>query len=1412
MPAFEPEASELDDEAIAEIGPTTISHPVGELLTPSASGRPLWLRPTGGALSPVRPVGIVRLRVRTEDGAPAAGTTLRASLRKDGGTLATTEVVVGPTGFTSVDFSDHEAEGTEVVVQPIVMDPEKGTAAEGEETVVTRPDMDGKPASFVFVKDGFRGIDSTRLGGLSRWRPRFLPEYEDVEAAPELFAPAVIERDGTCALDFRSEVDTHTVTFNQVIRLKDPGPPRTGRFTDNEIERLSHPFPRPLSYAHDAEGNHPVQAWFAVPGILNVYTQRWTRVGHGLGSILYSLALAPCEETRIAVIEWNRTEQARRREAVETDERLSHQIRRDRTVSEAVDSVLEEVQAGRSSTMEAGLGLSLGPIVLGGGGGTSASQSSGARTLAMNTAQQLADQTEQQSSSRRKLRSTVVTQASATEREEITTRTVRNSNRSHALTVQYFQVVEHHTVETALTQQIDVLLVPYLVPGELFDEFPSFEAFGGSTVLQPNNAPGPQPLQAVGNGLVRWLDAYGEHIGEAVPGRLRKGIAALQRLLHAPEIYEADQPEVLASRWTIELAGGWRPGVRFRLSAAEGQVRVLRLVNPSRGDTILKAVSEPVEIRSVEGLTVSWESSRDETAVDVLKSDLGDVVSWLSGHQGDVARELVDQLTEKRTFRLDTSGLVVTAHTEASKWLPRAGSYAIIPPSGTDIVIPLDESQPSHKLPASRPEIDILETESSRYRDYAAARDLALHVRRHAMSYLKHLWLTEDPDERALRFDRYQYGPSSNRRPLLDVIENRPIGVSGNLVAFPLLEGGQTSEARLMDSIKLRRLVTLPTDGVFSEVFLSACKATEIRDVTRAVDEQHACHGGAPEITGVQPRGGTAPTIPGSANLPASMLSIQTAPGAPAPSGLGAAAQVLGQPDLFRDMSLGAETVAAARALAQQATVTSGENQRAAIDALVTLLTGGLGGAGRSPGSAVDGEGLATDGTTTSTQRMASGAMVRDSDPVRINDQLQNLRQARAAGQISTDGERQGAENLLGIVPETPRHEPRETTGRGERAPDDSVEELRSRLVAPLPSDANDGTRLVAVIYFATRSPDPNVSRDLVESLGEDDRAVLDQLRHDAAAHRQRIRVWGYADARPDSTGENPSLNQDLSILRAHAVEEYLVTPSNPFSTVEAQGFGDEFSDPTDPDAFPAHRRVEILASTFDVATTPRPTPQRPFEEDDLRQGLEGWLDDLANDPPEMEPEVKLKGIQFVRAYVYGCYLLDLFERGVLHPPRGSTHGEVARELFVSGASVQNVQRLPAIQDSLVSGLELGGVTSADSLVRQVRHQKNVRADPFYAAAYMSLYEGLDWSSGRVDWFAVEHADPPSEPYPDPWDDLPSRHREALRRAGLAEDYLSGAEHRSHMRPRLHVLHRCYGEAHALVRANHPAIAGVMGI
>src|SRR5262249_15350657 len=77
-------------------------------------------------------------------------------------------------------------------------------------------------------------------------------------------------------------------------------------------------------------------------GALIQFSQSWYASGLSLGQLLHSLALAPGESTRIAMIDWQRQERGSRAEGTQESDQLTSSLVHNRALNEVVNAVARE--------------------------------------------------------------------------------------------------------------------------------------------------------------------------------------------------------------------------------------------------------------------------------------------------------------------------------------------------------------------------------------------------------------------------------------------------------------------------------------------------------------------------------------------------------------------------------------------------------------------------------------------------------------------------------------------------------------------------------------------------------------------------------------------------------------------------------------------------------------------------------------------------------------------------------------------------------------------------------------------------------------------------------------------------------------------------------------------------------------
>jgi hypothetical protein len=613
-------------------------------------------------------------------------------------------------------------------------------------------------------------------------------------------------------------------------------------------------------------------------GYVLEYTTEWFSVGHSLGQMVYSLPLAPGEVAKLAFVDWSRSDAATRREDTGFSESLIHDQLRDRTLTESVHAVLNEwqhggsVMAGAAASVGSGLasgGLSGAGIGLTAALGGAYSTTSGTRDLAVDTAQHIADAFHQASTAVRELRSTVVVQSTQSETADLRTRVVANYNHSHALTLLYYEVLRHYRVVTRLASTRPALLL---------NSHPPFNAFSDPKDIIPYR----QRLEAA-----------------LLDGRLLSCFDAVEKLYAFTNDPPPKDPEPDKTKLVL-----------FQLRFLTGGMTSMCLVTGFLRDRENNPATQ-VLLNSPDGtpggtLAAPNEFEALNHTVNGQAVPFGGSVEW--GKVGFAVFHFDSRQTNGQSHTgirsVDVRG-VDTAGVEhpLGHWDGDIVFDMATPEPNRLLLIPI--ARPPDPPPQPTPRMRLSDTER------ADVDKLMTHLQLNAQYYNRTLWLSEDPNIRAARFDSLTVAGV----PVLNLIENRALEVLGDFVAFPVNVGEEIpaglpfqlhfAQAAPTEDVFVEQLLTLPTRGVFGEAKLGHCNASEVIDNSRFWDWQKSpIPFAAPDITGVdagsraQPPTGLTPTP-----FPQSVVNIVTPGALPDPTGLAGALNVLGTPGIFRDQS-----------------------------------------------------------------------------------------------------------------------------------------------------------------------------------------------------------------------------------------------------------------------------------------------------------------------------------------------------------------------------------------------------------------------------------------------------------------------------------------------------------------------------
>ncbi len=186
------------------------------------------------------------------------------------------------------------------------------------------------------------------------------------------------------------------------------------------------------------------------------------------------------------------------------------------------------------------------------------------------------------------------------------------------------------------------------------------------------------------------------------------------------------------------------------------------------------------------------------------------------------------------------------------------------------------------------------------------------------------IWNSMTPERRFMLLDGIKLRiKNGEERSVASLVENRLIGVVGNSLIMPVAAGLELNpdfERKMLNSdtgelIPLIEYydqtpldpisISIPTKGVFAEAIMGKCNSCEIKDERRFWRWDEAPIPDSP--TTINPINmDSRRADPGNLQpmpLPNPVVNIQNAPNVPDPTGLANLMQLLGKPDIFRDMT-----------------------------------------------------------------------------------------------------------------------------------------------------------------------------------------------------------------------------------------------------------------------------------------------------------------------------------------------------------------------------------------------------------------------------------------------------------------------------------------------------------------------------
>jgi hypothetical protein len=733
------------------------------------------------------------------------------------------------------------------------------------------------------------------------------------------------------------------------------------RFLGKQPDRADVNAHNPIDWDHEPTA---YQACTVAHGHILSFKQQWVADGYSLGTLLYSLPLAPGQKKQIAIVDWERRESAARSETLTEAEELQANLTRDRDINDIVNANLAERGEGNSNSFNmgfgAGHGSSAGAGAAGSSGGMGAAAGGGSvsgfagaigyantnasyeasRDLSTNALQTLRDRTMQGASAIRNKRSTVVQTVTQGERTVAQSESVANYNHCHAITIQYFEVLRHLLVRQQLVQVQECLFIPLQVSAfdqrktlqwrEPLQRFLRDRSLGGAFAALDRvvSTEDDTPTGAYADQALVHISGRLKLRFQLVSPAARASAEAAEQAIYDPAAWGWFDSE-WARLWGIRSEAMFN---RLRDKAQSFDEEFHRQVAPR----LAQAIADQLKIKtgvtlssvSIPGVLPGLPSRTQEVVAGGVTLPLD--LTLVSEYRHDTPLEItvrikgtLPALTRRDISNVWISPVSASGLPEGSRILVEGGylQYRTAYSSGflfRDDAI-RDDLTSSDGVLIETSALSPDELRNQEREDLQMARQLLDHLNDNLEYYHKAIWTSMSPDRRYMMLDGF-VAPNSGGRSIASVVDNRIIGIVGNSLVMPVARGlrldpgfAATEDENgqpisLLDHYQpttpddpLR--LALPTKGIYAEAVMGQCNSCEHKEEDRFWRWEESPIPDSPAAIAplnTESRRSETPNLQPT-TFATPIVNMQNAPAAPDPTGLANALQLLSNPQLFRD-------------------------------------------------------------------------------------------------------------------------------------------------------------------------------------------------------------------------------------------------------------------------------------------------------------------------------------------------------------------------------------------------------------------------------------------------------------------------------------------------------------------------------
>jgi hypothetical protein len=539
--------------------------------------------------------------------------------------------------------------------------------------------------------------------------------------------------------------------------------------------------------------------------------------------------------------------------------------------------------------------------------------------LSGSTLNRLQDNIAQSASAVRSQRSTVIQTVGQNETMTVQTEVIKNNNHCHAMTVEYFEVLKHYAIEQGLVDVQECLFVP--LPMSHFDH---------QKILRWKNTlrrfvygrklrRGFDAIERISNNYADSdlpLGSYADEIIEDFTGNFSISFE-LQRP-QIPEIDEATKTE------KYDLVSFFRWFSRnYMLIPMEREVPLTE----AEKDTIFEADYAPeivrefidtIDIHCIAEDGFEARMDLDFTLLSNYRRGAALQVNIASRAKPNVTRRHIKHLRFRANTKVHASSKIILRSAYLYYRTKHMNGVIVRNSRVNNDIINTVEVQPKTEIKTDAAlmytPLSDKELREPRKEDRDAANALVSFLNEYIEMAHKVIWSSMDASRLFGLLDGYIV-PNAGGKSVASVVENKIMGIVGNNLILKVVPGERLDPVfkAVEDLMAYYQPTTkpdpfrisVPTKGVYAESVMGKCNSCEEIDETR--------HWRFDDVPC-----GTKPTAIDSVStdsrrtdtdnlqvkdLPSSVINMQNAPSAPDPTGLGAAFNLLGKSDVFKDIT-----------------------------------------------------------------------------------------------------------------------------------------------------------------------------------------------------------------------------------------------------------------------------------------------------------------------------------------------------------------------------------------------------------------------------------------------------------------------------------------------------------------------------